>query len=370
MNSINTYIPIVFATDNNYAIGAGIAIYSLIQNKDQKTCYEINLIATNVSDENLARFKKMERSDVIINLIPFDTKHIVKFNRQGYHVTCTGLLRFDIPDLFPQHDKIIYLDSDIIVTTDLTEMYHLDLKNTYAGVIKDIGSQVCIAEEKKPVVHGNTHLKNYFNSGVMLLNAKKNRNEHLREKLYHAVTQHPEFIWIDQDALNLLYNENVTFLPIKYNCAPADALSLEIINEIYGTHYISHEELYNDAIILHYTTPTKPWNSKFGFKRDTWISYYQSSPFNDLPLTHNDYYESSLKLNGTPLFSYIKPNTGAKIAYLLNFKIYERITNGNKHNRHYLIKLFGIKVFERTKSSEQKVLKLFNIPISVKIFKS
>ena len=49
-------------------------------------------------------------------------------------------LKFDLPDLIPHQDKVLYLDSDVIIQKDLTDLFEINIKDYYAGAVKDIAT--------------------------------------------------------------------------------------------------------------------------------------------------------------------------------------------------------------------------------------
>lgn len=93
-------------------------------------------------------------------------------------MTGTGLLRFNIIDIFPNYDKVLYLDDDILINGDLSELFETDLKNTYAVVVRSIDAELFI-DWRKSHENDNLNVEKYFNSGVMLLNLKKIREKQI-----------------------------------------------------------------------------------------------------------------------------------------------------------------------------------------------
>ncbi len=57
----------------------------------------------------------------------------------------------------------------------------------------------------------------YFNSGMMFLNLSKMRSEHTAFELVEAKKKISDSKFSDQDAFNLVFNNKIKILPIKYN---------------------------------------------------------------------------------------------------------------------------------------------------------
>lgn len=104
--------------------------------------------------------------------------------------------KIDIPN------KIIYLDTDIMLNGDISELFNTDISNYDMGVVLDRYGKVFI----KP---------NYFNSGVLLMNMPKIRQNHLLENVRNLCSKKKMF-FPDQDALNKLCKSKL-YLPRKFN---------------------------------------------------------------------------------------------------------------------------------------------------------
>ena len=106
-----------------------------------------------------------------------ELKNLHTFEENGIcQATPSALLKFKISEILANYDKIIYLDGDILVQKDLTELYNIDIDGYYVAAVDDTGK----IYHKKDVY---AKYPNYFNSGVMLLNLKKCREDNISSKL-------------------------------------------------------------------------------------------------------------------------------------------------------------------------------------------
>lgn len=142
-------------------------------------------------------------------------------------------------------DKVIYLDSDIVVLDDISKLWNYDIKDYLAGAVEDKYSDLmtCRAELKDGDI--------YFNSGVMLMNLKRFREENLEEKIFNKLSE-AENDYSDQDVLNYICQNRVLYLPLRYNLM----LTTDDPNA-----FPNRKDEYNEALenpfILHYSI--KPW---------------------------------------------------------------------------------------------------------------
>ena len=131
----NEIIPIFFTIDDAYAPYLHVALISLIENASKDRNYKIIVVYQELNEENrnnLAElvkdhpnfemeFKYMKQS---LDMI---TDRIENRLRSDYF-TMTIYFRIFIPDMYPEYDKAIYIDSDIVVPGDISELYDTDMQ--------------------------------------------------------------------------------------------------------------------------------------------------------------------------------------------------------------------------------------------------
>ena len=277
-------IKICMICDNNYVMPTCVAIQSIINCAINN--YDIYIIASALSLESEECFKKLITDKVNIQIIRENAEE--KF--AGMHsfeegsicaATISALLKFLIPDIFKNFEKILYLDGDIVVKEDLAPLYDVVLEDHYLAAVMDSGSIYFSHEYVSKV-------QCYFNSGVMLLNLVKMRNDKLVDKLICTKKNLNDFSLMDQNVFNLVCDKCFLQLPIRYNYMPVSLersyanWTIEQINKSYGTTYIDKNELMKDAAIIHYSSKDKPWRSNDQEMRgacfDEWVRVYKKLP--------------------------------------------------------------------------------------------
>lgn len=239
-------IHVVFISDNNYVFPTKIAIKSLIKNKNKNTKYSVNIIGVELTEENINILKSLETNNIKINII-FETNKYKDIGLNHLYVSKAALFKFQMPNIFPDLDKILYLDGDILIEKDLSELFNIDLENKYAGVVLDADQDLRLED---------LSLKKYFNSGVMLLNLKKMREDSISDKLLENKKNEKQSRFMDQDTLNIVFNENVIFLDEKYNF-----LTVKI-----------KESLNIEDIVIFHMAGFKPWKDlKVPKAREFWL---------------------------------------------------------------------------------------------------
>lgn len=131
--------------------------------------------------------------------------------------------RFLIPQIFPANiEKIIYLDSDIIVNLDIKELWRIDLEDKPLAAANESeidAERLKLTLDFKYLIKQNlVDYDDYFNSGVLLMNLNflRNDEENINRGL-QFLSENPQMIWPDQDVLNYLYAGNYVKLAEKFD---------------------------------------------------------------------------------------------------------------------------------------------------------
>lgn len=104
--------------------------------------------------------------------------------------------RLLLPDIVKE-DKVLYIDTDAIVRKDISNVWNYDISNYYVAGVKDYG----IYDDKIIEKYGITG--KYVNSGFIVLNLKKIREENIKEKWFDLINN-KKLTFPDQDALNIV----------------------------------------------------------------------------------------------------------------------------------------------------------------------
>lgn len=270
---------IVYLCDNNYAMPTIVSINSLILNKNDDSYYKIHVLCDNVSDKNIEKLLSLKRDKVLIDIIHVNSNQYEGLEKEYSNVSKSALLKFSIANYLNKVRKILYLDGDTIILKDLSEMNYIDLSDNYAAVVKD-GPKDKIAGGKKHKYYGE---KNYFNSGMMLLNLDKIRQDGIVEKLIkYRMNEYNYFM--DQDAFNMIFKNKVLYLGLEYDFMLHlisyinSSFSLEQLIKFYDLkEYKTIDDLFSNISIIHYTF-AKPWEYFDIPFNEIWMDYYKKSP--------------------------------------------------------------------------------------------
>ena len=244
----NKQIPIFFTIDNQYAPYASCAITSIIENSSKEYEYKIYILHNGLNEKNIRRLSslKKENFDIIFREMKEGMELItdrVENRLRCDYFTLTIYFRLFIADIFEEYDKGIYIDSDIVVPGDISELYNYELGDNLIGASTDNSIQGVPQLTKYVEQAVGVNRLQYINSGVLLMNLKKFRDVKFSQKFLTLLnTYHFDSIAPDQDYLNAMCNGKILYLNEEWDAMPAEG----------------KEELKNPKLI-HYNLFQKPW---------------------------------------------------------------------------------------------------------------
>ena len=255
-------INIVLATDKNYAQHAAVTITSILCNTTQQSNIQFYIIDDNIDDDNKTKLQdtvKQFNSNIIFVKIPENSLNQV-FVSGG--ITRAAYFRLAIPNILPKTvNKVIYLDCDLIVLDDIVNLWNLDMCQKPVAATEDFGILSSTSKCREKEINLNWKKEySYFNSGVLLIDVMLWRKNNYASQLIELVQTH-KFRHHDQDALNYLFMNNWTSLPLCWNVIPpVFNMNLSIIkNKIMRQNAL---KALNNISIIHYAGGYKPWEYK------------------------------------------------------------------------------------------------------------
>lgn len=297
MSKTNEIIHIAFITDENFAFPTGVALVSLLKNKNEFSRYQIYVLCNDVSDDIKKRFLTYNCKDFSVQIMELDGFEALEtIGQRTEHVSKTAMFKFKLAELFPDIDKLLYLDGDILILNDLGELYNTDIEQYYVAAVKDMAPVV----KYKPHVGKKLNLPEsyiYFNSGVMLLNLKLMRAHNIAERLL-TYRKNGKNYFMDQDAFNVVLGARMKELPVRFNneITIYEQFSTFQIAKFFG---ISQSDVgttqVKDVVILHLTSKTKPWKYNLPYYTDLFRSYQAISSFEDIELSLLPYPEKEVQ---------------------------------------------------------------------------
>ena len=203
-------------------------------------------------------FRKMRR--IVRNLggelynIPFDIGLISANWRTQNHISPIAYAKYFIPRLIDR-ERVLYLDTDIIVNGSLNSFFLTDLKGFPVAAVRDIDGS--------------------FNTGVMLIDNPQWKDLSVLDKCLELFEGEKSKHWElehfngDQTILNSVFQDNWLELDKRFNVQ----VGYDLV--AFYNHWEEHFNLEDEPLVIHYTTNRKPWNSSVSYRfREKWWEFY------------------------------------------------------------------------------------------------
>lgn len=206
-------IHLVTATNDAYALPLGVMLTSLFVNKTSEYPVIVYILYETLSDKNKQNIEKIVNSYKQQSIFLPITDPIFTQLKETNYITKEMYYRIAIPDLLgPEVKKVLYLDCDLIVKKDISELWETNIDDCFVAAVESVEAQ---GRKNDLLIPDGYH---YFNSGVLLINVQKWREHHISSKVFEFIQTHPEkLVHPDQDALNaVLYDKWLPLHP-KWN---------------------------------------------------------------------------------------------------------------------------------------------------------
>ncbi|QQS60613.1 glycosyltransferase family 8 protein [Candidatus Falkowbacteria bacterium] len=263
----STTINIILSANNAYAQHLGVIFVSILENSSDINKFVFHILDNNISPENKEKLRFIENKyGTKIIIYKIDDALLSSFP-EVRHVLKASYSRLLIADLLPTNiDKVLYLDTDMVILKDIVPLYNTDLNNFGLAAVQDIMSNEITR------IHFCPNLNSYFNAGVMLINLKKWRTLNIKTKSLDFVKDHySQLIRADQDVLNCLFKNDWQALNSCFNVDLKRQSPLSMPNQ--------------ETVILHYSDKTKPWSYSFvGPSKKYYYHYLAKTPWADFKI--------------------------------------------------------------------------------------
>ncbi|WP_302370602.1 glycosyltransferase family 8 protein [Acidaminococcus massiliensis] len=272
-------ISIVLASDDNYAQHGAVACASILVNHKGELPIHFYYFDDGISEEKQAGIAATvtERKGSI-TFIPTVQREI-QAHTSG-HVNRAAYLRLLIPELVPGNvDRVIYLDTDLVVLDDIQELWDMDLGGKPLGAVPDLGILASSRmRRQKEETLGIKEGKLYFNSGVMVMDLKAWRENQYGPQVIRCVEE-GNFRHHDQDGLNKVFQDNWQPLPLRWNVIPpVFTLPVKVLKKSRWRN-LALEALERPAV-FHWAGRYKPWEfAPKGHFNEKYYTYLAQTAF-------------------------------------------------------------------------------------------
>ena len=255
---------VVTCADPRFALGAWITIWSACRCTVERKHLRFHLLTTEPGAPEFAKMLTLAaRWDIKLSIeraTMESLKHLPATDRLPIYT----YLRLLAPGILPGVDKFLYLDSDLLVRSSVYPLYEMLTEDTVAAAVRDyfhyVYSKAGCAKHIPNCASRRMSL--YFNAGIMLVNAKAWRDRKVPEQAIAYLDLHASTVLHgDQDALNAVLAGEIKEMDLAWNVQLG---ALEYFDRVgwpveREPLRVRRAELLNDARIVHFIGPSKPW---------------------------------------------------------------------------------------------------------------
>lgn len=264
-------IRLLFSLDANYLPQLRVLLTSIELNNPGER-FGLYLMHSGLPEAELARLSEWSRrrdwdfTPVYVDPALFEgAPETAQYPQEMYYRLLAGqLLPHDV-------ERIIYLDPDILVINPLRPLWELELGGNMFAAAAHTGKTE-LANNANRLRLGTDH--DYYNSGVLLMDLARCREEISPELLFEFVRVHyRELLLPDQDLLNIMYGDRI--LPIDDAVWNFDARNYNnYILRSSGEQNVRW--IMNNTSVLHFCGKAKPWKPNYIYRFGVLYLHYEA----------------------------------------------------------------------------------------------
>lgn len=256
-------VNIVIVATANYLWGAAVTVRSALE--ACSTTLNVYVICVDLSlVEKQQLFNSWQTSNLgAIKFIDFDLERVNKFRSTLLVKSKSSYARIFIPEYLTNVSRCIYLDTDLIVCSDLCELQLLDLHGKSSACVLDGGNATPQQQQRLREKLKLANPQQYFNSGVIVIDLEAWRHRQVQSKAQRVAEENYDLLdQMDQDALNIVLAGDWLVLDPKWNTSKGRA-----------------DADFSDGII-HFLGKVKPWHADYAANfQDRWFALLDRTAF-------------------------------------------------------------------------------------------
>lgn len=284
---------VVYASDDRFAEILGVSLVSLYENSQDMDDIVVYVLDSGITENNkeklLSISRKYSRSE--IHWIPAqDISKVLAMDMKVDRGSLSQYARLFVSSDLPEDlDRVLYLDCDIAIVKSIRELWNLDLHGKTIGALLDAFST---AYRRNIDLQPNDVM---FNSGVMLIDLKRWKEERIEERLLKFIeSKNGKIQQGDQGALDAVLSHDTYCFEPGFNSVTIyfdfnyDEMMIyrKPAKGFYGRDEI--EQAVENPSLIHFTTSfqsKRPWVEGCQHRYvNVWLKYKEMSPWNESEL--------------------------------------------------------------------------------------
>lgn len=262
-------IDIAYSVSNEFVPILSASIASVLKNADDEDLY-FHILNSDISLEN-------KRKLLLLKAIKDFNIDFIDINPAQYNWISDGInqasnFRLSLGSLFPQLEKILFFDSDLIIISSLKRLWMTDISKYYFAAVVDPGIKL---QRDYTIADDSKFPPRRFNTGLMLVNLVKWRKDSIEEKLIAASKWYcaKYELWPDQNLLNHVCMDYIYELSPIYNACP--------VLRQFGLYQDENAKIqaFDSPIVVHFCGRHKVWEVRGLDWSELFYQYARETPF-------------------------------------------------------------------------------------------
>lgn len=253
-SAFSNVVPIIMASNDNYAPFALVTAESIIENGNSDTYYDMYLLHAGLPDNTKSKLDSFKGNNY--RLMCVDVSGLIANDlpllKTRVHISIETYFRFYIPEVIKAYDKVLYLDCDIIVLSDVKELFSTKIGENIIGASPDfLNPEVCnyVSESL------GLQPRDYINAGMLVFNVRSFADHNCKERAMNLLSER-KLLMMDQDAINLVCAGYISRINPEWNVQwhrLLDGSVMDYQKDIFA-------QVCAKPKIIHYTSKIKPWD--------------------------------------------------------------------------------------------------------------
>ncbi len=282
-------IAICLACSNEYTPFACVTIASILENQSVHWNYDIVLLNTDISENNKCLLLSVTLKYKNVSLRFVNVENFLKDYKfyTWAHFTKFTYYRLLIPDVFSEYEKVIYLDSDVIVNHDISELFETNIENFLLAAAYDthvvgrLQDDIDTRNNYYIDTVGVKDKRSYFQCGVSIYNIEEFKKLFRKGALIEKAAN-SELRWLDQDLINILAKGRIKPLNNQWNVMAMNNLQKIDEYSLPKDLYQEYFEARKDPYIFHYIGRSIPCYNSCGDMYYLYWKYARLTPYYEL----------------------------------------------------------------------------------------
>ena len=307
-------IHVAFAADIGYYQHVCVTLVSMLENNRDRR-FHVHVLTNRSSDEAEAPLRSLENQydNFKLDFLEVDDSQFSDLQLTIDYISIQTYYRYVLARLFPDLDKVLYLDCDLVVRGSLKELWAEDLNGYYAAGVADwyINKRHLLMKSL-----GFQGRNDYVNGGVLLFNLKAIRENNIIDEFFSCQQTHRKILrFQDQDVINMVLKDRIKLLSPRFN-------------------WIADKRPDGfDPIIAHYVGKVKPWTlhhrSRNVYKGE-YFHYLLRTPYRHFHRHYHHYWYRMVRWCSV---------------------LCDCIFSAKANETAFRVRVFGIRVYKKTKET-------------------